>query len=101
MTDIIQWLAKWFSSYCNGDWEHENLIRIETTDNPGWAVTIDLVGTDLQDLSIELQIFEVNESDWFLYKVKERQFFGAGDLSKLAFLLAKFKELVELNDRGQ
>lgn len=97
MTEIISWLALWFSSHCNGDWEHENQIKIETIDNPGWSVTIDLSNTDLDHLDIELQTSDLGDSDWFLYRVKEKKFFGAGDLSKLLFLLNKFKELVESN----
>ncbi len=41
-------LQSWFVNQCNGVWEHEHGISIETTDNPGWLVKIDLVGTALE-----------------------------------------------------
>ncbi|MGN7823341.1 immunity 53 family protein [Chitinophaga sp. 22536] len=96
MVDIINWISNWFLSQCDGDWEHENLIRIETTDNPGWAVTIDLTDTELDNLDIDVQILEISKDNWFLYKVKDKQFFGAGDLDKLHLILERFKELTLL-----
>lgn len=44
---------------------------------------------------METDVTENAEDDWFFYKVKNKQYFGAGDLNKLEFLLYAFKELVE------
>lgn len=44
-------LQKWFAAQCNGDWEHLNGIKIETTDNPGWWVQVDISGTTSRNLS--------------------------------------------------
>ena len=41
-------LQEWFHSQCNGQWEHSNGISIETLDNPGWKLTIDLANTKLE-----------------------------------------------------
>lgn len=38
----IQRIRTWFAGQCDGDWEHQNGVKIETTDNPGWSVKIDL-----------------------------------------------------------
>ena len=43
--EIINWVEDWYQSNCNGDWEHQYGITIETTDNPGWSVKIDLKNT--------------------------------------------------------
>ena len=40
-------LQLWYSRQCDGDWEHGLGIRIESLDNPGWSVRIDLKGTNL------------------------------------------------------
>jgi hypothetical protein len=48
MMNTIEQLQQWYKSQCNGDWEHAYGIRIETLDNPGWKVTIDLIGTVLE-----------------------------------------------------
>lgn len=43
MKTATQRICDWFASQCNGDWEHMHGITIETTDNPGWYVTIERV----------------------------------------------------------
>ena len=43
--EIIARLSDWYQSQCNGTWEHELGIVIDTIDNPGWLVKIDLRGT--------------------------------------------------------
>ncbi|WP_343691967.1 immunity 53 family protein [Chitinophaga sp.] len=95
MSEILSWISQWMNSQCNGDWEHMYGIKIGTADNPGWYVTIDLAETELEDLEMETDVTENAEDDWFFYKVKNKQYFGAGDLSKLEFLLYTFKKLVE------
>lgn len=39
-------LMEWYSSNCNGDWEHSGGVKIETLDNPGWSITVDFDGAD-------------------------------------------------------
>jgi hypothetical protein len=34
-TELLSWLSFWFYQHCDGDWEHENQIKIQTLDNPG------------------------------------------------------------------
>ena len=41
MTDSpLDFMMRWFASHCDGDWEHDLGIRIETLDNPGWAMDV-------------------------------------------------------------
>jgi Immunity protein 53 len=47
MTEQFRLLESWYSKQCNGDWEHQYGISIQTVDNPGWHVRIDLVNTPL------------------------------------------------------
>ena len=47
MKDSLIWMQDWYKKQCDGDWEHQNGIRIETIDNPGWKIVIDLVETEL------------------------------------------------------
>jgi hypothetical protein len=44
--DAITRLQMWYLGQCDGSWEHQFGVRIETLDNPGWSVTIDLDGTE-------------------------------------------------------
>ncbi|MFJ5673999.1 Imm53 family immunity protein [Streptomyces sp. NPDC093097] len=39
--DPLSSLTAWYTCQCDGDWEHEYGIRIETLGNPGWSVEIE------------------------------------------------------------
>lgn len=43
--DTLQELQRWYRSQCNGDWEHSYGVKIDTLDNPGWSVTVELADT--------------------------------------------------------
>lgn len=36
--EIIDWIKKWYLNHCNGDWEHNYGITIQTIDNPGVSI---------------------------------------------------------------
>lgn len=46
----VDWLSSWYRKECNGDWEHTYGISIQTLDNPGWSVRIDLLDTSFENL---------------------------------------------------
>ncbi|MFT5930929.1 MAG: hypothetical protein ACI93G_000001, partial [Hyphomonas sp.] len=41
-------MPRWYQSQCDGDWEHSFGLKIESLDNPGWSVHVDLEGTSLE-----------------------------------------------------
>ncbi len=41
----LKWLEQWYAEQCDGVWEELYGITIQTLDNPGWDVTIQLIGT--------------------------------------------------------
>ncbi|MFJ1288325.1 Imm53 family immunity protein, partial [Acinetobacter baumannii] len=86
--------GNWFLQECDGDWEHENQIKIETVSNPGWHVVIDLNGTSLEKASFESQDNKA-EDDWYFISIKNRQFVATCDMKRLDFVLLKFLELVK------
>ena len=51
--DIIKELQDWYTFQCNGEWEHESGVEIQSCDNPGWWVKIDLKGTVLENKTFE------------------------------------------------
>ncbi len=72
MNSLISRLQNWYQINCNGDWEHSYGISIETLDNPGWTIKIDLLGTCLENMSFE-NSFD-NESgnlDWYHIKAED------------------------------
>ena len=49
----LTWLMQWYLAECNDDWEHSYGVKIDTLDNPGWTLKIDLRETNLQDRPFE------------------------------------------------
>ncbi|MBL7739161.1 MAG: immunity 53 family protein [Chitinophagaceae bacterium] len=97
MNNILIWIQEWYKSQCNGDWEHQYGLTIDTLDNPGWSIEIDLAFTTLEKLVIDRVFVEKNENDWFYYTVSDAQYIACGDPNKLEFLLERFKEIVDSN----
>ena len=44
----LSWLMRWYLSECDEDWEHSYGVKIDTLDNPGWSLSIDLRETSLE-----------------------------------------------------
>jgi Immunity protein 53 len=72
--ESLSLLEKWYLSQCNGEWEHQHGIRIETIDNPGWSLTINLNGTQAENGTLNLVKIERAENDWIHYWVEKNQF---------------------------
>jgi Immunity protein 53 len=73
----ISLLEKWYSSQCDGEWEHGSGIDINTLDNPGWTLKINVRGTKAANK--ELGRIQINrtEEDWIHYWVENGQFNAA------------------------
>ncbi len=85
-------LQKWYSDQCNSDWEHTNGIKLETLDNPGWWIFIDLTGTELADKRFEPISIGDSESDthWLRCQVAAGKFDAAGGAHNLQEMLEAF-----------
>jgi hypothetical protein len=96
MMDILEDLAKWFAAHCDGEWEHTSGVKIDSCDNPGRWVKIDLVGTELEGRRFEsvLRGDVVGNTDpqppWLHCYTENGVWNGAGDSSTLAEILATF-----------
>jgi hypothetical protein len=81
--DTLAWLQEWYRSKCDGEWEHEKGIRIDTLDNPGWSVVAD-IGTVAEFSAISEHR---GEYDWLRCEVKEGRFYGHGEPGNLGEIL--------------
>ena len=88
---VTRELQTWFQSCRDGVWEHSFVIKIETTDNPGWVVTIDLIETELVASPHIICNYQIAEDNWMMCQVNDKsQFIGGGDSQKLIAILAEF-----------
>jgi hypothetical protein len=91
----LERLVNWYASYCDGDWEHSYGVRIETLDNPGWDVEVDLVDTELAHLYIAFSRDERSETDWVQFSVIDGKFVGSGGVGNLEEVIEIFLKIAE------
>jgi hypothetical protein len=96
----LERLVSWYASYCDGDWEHSYGVKIETLDNPGWIVKIDLADTELENIHIEYSRQDRSETDWVDYKVVARKFDGAGGVGNLEEIIEIFLKIAESAEKS-
>lgn len=88
--NVLTHLQEWYESQCNDDWEHQFGVEIDTLDNPGWNVTIDLDDTNLAGKPFK-EIKDIEpERDWIHCWVDGAKFRGIGGPRKLEEILRIF-----------
>jgi hypothetical protein len=85
------WLLKWFEDQCDGDWEHDRGITIESTDNSGWSVSILVLDTELENKYFKEILVERSDSDWFRCFIKNHMFEGRCGKGNLIEVLHIFR----------
>ena len=99
----LQRLQSWYTLQCNEEWEHRYGISIESCDNPGWWVKVELEGTALEGkpftrivANVDSQGFQLGES-WLHCHLDGSIWNGAGDESRLEQILELFLRWAEEN----
>lgn len=97
-TDVagaLERVQRWYSARCDGDWEHTWGVTIETLDNPGWRVKVDLRHTPLEGRSFSPVSDVADERAWLDCRVSEASFVGAGGPHMLSAVLGVFLRWAE------
>ena len=92
---LVCWVERWFASQCDGDWEHNCGIRIESTDNPGWAVEIDVAGTYLEGRNFLSLDIGRGEHDWVKCRIEDNIFKVTCGPSNVSEALMAFRHWAE------
>jgi hypothetical protein len=98
---VLSRLELWYSYQCDGTWEHSLGVRIESCDNPGWWVKVNLRGTNLQHLAFSEIADNVDAAGfaqgrrWLHCRIEDGTWHGAGDETKLARILELFLDWAE------
>ncbi len=98
MNSALSQLQEWYTSHCDGDWEHSYGVHISTLDNPGWNISINLKDTELEDVPFpELRENISDDSngdnldlDWLVCTKQGSQFSGNGGPRQLERLISIF-----------
>src|SRR5918994_1076194 len=99
VVDLLGWLERWYQEQCDGEWEDDCGLTIETLDNPGWLVSVDLRHVEpeapasraLAVLGEPPNAGNGNEGGpvWMTCEVKGGKFVGAGDPTQLRAILVQ------------
>jgi hypothetical protein len=85
-------LSNWYLERCNGSWEHISGIEINTLDNPGWTVEIDLTGTELENKSfLKIQLLG-EDRDWLVCEVLNEKYSASCGPAMLSIAIGVFLE---------
>jgi hypothetical protein len=98
MEDCLKWLQNWYKSQCDSDWEHEFGVIIDTVDNPGWYVVINLTGTECEAKPfspIEYNMNDEDADDWYFCLLRNNNFEASGSPNRLFDSLNNFREWAE------
>ncbi|WP_329233855.1 immunity 53 family protein [Streptomyces sp. NBC_01460] len=99
---VMDWLQGWYAAQCDGDWEHEWGVKIDTLDNPGWSVRIDLEDTYLEAHDFPRQDLRRGKDDWIIARTSDLTFHAACGPGNLTEALTLFRRWAGENtpDRG-
>ncbi len=102
--DHLNWLMQWYAAECNSDWEHSYGVKIDTLDNPGWMLKVDLRDTSLAGVSFDKALHgepagnleEWHEmGSWWVAEVKGSAFEAACGPLDLIEVIRVFRRWVE------
>ena len=94
---LISYFQEWYQSYCNGDWEHNKNILIESIGDLEWSVFINLEETALEDEKFDVMKIERTKDDWVYCVVEESKFKATCGLCNLVEVLRIFRDWAEMN----
>ena len=96
MLTTLDRLCKWYSAQCDGEWEHQYGLKIETLDNPGWIIRIDLNGTTLAAARHEPRlVVSRSENDWIRASIESSHFTLACGPENLEKAIVDFLDFAE------
>lgn len=98
--ELLKRLQNWYQMHCNGDWEHSYGVKIDTLDNPGWKLSVDLSDTLLENVDFQEVCEGTSENKnrfWIDCRKKDNTFIGMGSVDSLEKLLSIFLEWSEHN----
>jgi hypothetical protein len=89
MSNIFR-LCAWYEAQCVNDWQEEFGIKIDTIDNPGWSLKIDLHKTNLLEKNFDELKIDKSDLDWILARKKNSVFEAFGGPQNLEEMIGVF-----------
>lgn len=91
----IDWLTKFFAYHCDGAWEHEFGMSLDSLAIPGWGLVVDLRGTVLEGTGVNrnsLKETSKSEHDFIEAFLEDDEFHATCGPFNLDAMLGVFRE---------
>ncbi|MDR0779582.1 MAG: immunity 53 family protein [Pseudomonadales bacterium] len=88
--DNITKLCAWFSRQCVDGWHEDCGVKIDTLDNPGWSIKIDLKNTNMEHEKFQEVKIDRSDSDWIFARRNGDVFEAFGGVMNLGEMIEKF-----------
>lgn len=90
-------LIKWYCNQFNGDWEFgSGGIVLQTSSNPGWVLSVDLRGTDLEDKNYnEFKMNFDSDTAWVYCYIEDGFFKATCGIGMLEIVINEFAEFLD------
>lgn len=102
MKNNFDLLLEWYQGNCDGEWEHQFGFKIETLDNPGVAIHINVSGTKKEGHlfdTIECENPDNPDLDWYCCKLTDESvWLGACSINNVNNVLEIFLKWCEDED---
>ena len=96
----FQRLTCWYSEQCNGDWEHTYGFTIDTLDNPGVSLAVDLRETSLESVPFDEKKEHYESIDrWMICRRTAEQFEARGAACRLEDMIEEFLRWAKQNEK--
>ena len=101
-TDDLEWLGTWYQQQCNGRWEHQKGMLLQSLPAPlgdprqqaaGWQLRIDLRGTTAAGFGPKRMHLCALDGPWLRCALTAQRFEGAG--SEVEEVIAVFRRWID------
>ena len=92
---LLKWMQDWYGQHCDGDWEHAEHFIIQSTDDPGWLVSINLEETECEGKEFHSINIKNDKEDRYQCFLDKKKFIGKGGPKNLIEILTTFKSWVQ------
>lgn len=98
MQNDLDWFCGWVAKHCDDEWEHGYPVILDTYDNPGWRLRVNLENSAMRSRQVLPLVDGLPGDDrWFSCRIDGGMFHGACDLAQLPRLLKVFREWAEMS----
>ena len=94
----LERLSDWYLRHCDGDWEHGFGFKINTLDNPGVSIEINLEATELEKVRFaEIKDDYDSQDHWLICRRTDTLFKADGAPSRFEDMLRIFLDWADVH----